>query len=89
MSTQDDPGQASLSDYPSQTHQRPNWTPGNSGSTGRCCENCDHQVSARFARVFGADDGTVHRCRNCAPQADINAGLAADPSRERMEALTQ
>lgn len=53
------------------------------------CQNCEAAVTARFARVFGDNHGQVHCCLECAPNADLKAGLGANPSRDRMEAVTQ
>lgn len=50
------------------------------------CQSCGARVSRRFARVFGDRDDTLHCCPDCAPLADIKAGLAANPDRDRMEA---
>jgi hypothetical protein len=29
------------------------------------CENCDSRLSKRFAKVYGDNDGVVHRCIHC------------------------
>ncbi|AGM11912.1 hypothetical protein DNAM5_49 [Haloarcula californiae tailed virus 1] len=33
------------------------------------CRNCDSHVSSEWARVMGDNDGTVHACPDCAPNA--------------------
>lgn len=45
------------------------------------CEHCDSHVSYDFSRVFGDNQGDVHRCPNCAIARSIYAGAAAGITR--------
>ena len=47
------------------------------------CRNCGGRVSADFARVFGDNDGVVHRCMQCTCQAHLFHGGGADPDKKR------
>lgn len=40
----------------------------------RECEGCGALVSARFARVFGDNQGDVHACPECGVQGHYSAG---------------
>lgn len=36
------------------------------------CTNCGTHVTGMFARVFGDNEDTIHRCMNCAPNTDLD-----------------
>lgn len=40
------------------------------------CENCGAFVTARFARVFGDNDHTIHACTECRTATEILNGRA-------------
>lgn len=41
------------------------------------CQHCQTTVSTHFVRVFGAEDGTVHCCSDCATFRELQNGCAA------------
>ena len=49
-------------------------TPTLSGTT---CEYCGNHLSDQYARVFGDQDGRVHRCSECDSETRLHAGSAA------------
>ncbi|WP_458209011.1 DUF7563 family protein [Haladaptatus sp. NG-SE-30] len=66
---------------------RPAWNPGNEGGSSRfdVCQNdhCDNQhVDPTFSRVFGAEDGPVFACPECASWTALRQGAAANPGFE-------
>ena len=46
------------------------------------CDNCGAHVTEQYRRVFAANDGTLHGCRECREQVEIfngaGAGLTTD-----------
>jgi len=51
------------------------------GTDATTCENCGTHVSASFVRVFGDNDGTLHRCSECTTVSELMDGLGCDPQR--------
>ena len=43
------------------------------------CQHCEAVVSTRFVRVFGAEDGTLYCCSECATFRELQNGCAARP----------
>lgn len=41
------------------------------------CQHCGSEVTEQFARVFGDNEGTVHRCRCCDSSVRLAEGTAA------------
>ena len=46
-------------------------------SSGTICRYCDNHVTARYARVFGDNEGRVHRCPACDSEKRLALGSAA------------
>lgn len=51
-------------------------SPGRQRGVQNQCGHCGTHVSHDFARVFGDNEGTVHRCPSCAVAKSIYAGAA-------------
>ncbi|WP_432765124.1 DUF7563 family protein [Halobaculum marinum] len=51
---------------------------GTGGSTD--CLHCGTHVTQRFARVFGDENGNVHRCQACDSSPRLSRGSAAGKS---------
>jgi ribosomal protein L24E len=47
------------------------------GSSSRECQYCGEFVTDRYGRVFGDEDGVVHRCPECDSQRRLHRGSAA------------
>lgn len=41
------------------------------------CNNCDGHVTEQYARVFAANDGTLHGCPACQKQGAMFEGAGA------------
>ena len=41
------------------------------------CQHCGAHVSERYARVYGDEDGVVHRCLHCESPQFLMAGSSA------------
>lgn len=41
------------------------------------CDNCGSHLTEQYARVFAANDGTLHACRNCSELKDMTLGAGA------------
>ena len=41
------------------------------------CENCDAHVSRPFVRVFGDNEGTLHRCLECTTFRELQDGAGS------------
>jgi uncharacterized Zn finger protein len=59
-------------------------------TSGVACEHCGIEHTRRFVRVFGDNDGRLHRCPACDTTRRLRNGSAAgkrlavpDPQRER------
>lgn len=46
-------------------------------NTSQTCENCGGHITTDYARVFGDQADTVHRCPNCTSFGEIADGRAA------------
>lgn len=58
------------------------WAQNNDCATNNACENCGGHLTPDFVRVYGDEDGDVHRCPNCSTMRERLAGKATDPDRE-------
>ncbi|WP_435346390.1 DUF7563 family protein [Haloarchaeobius sp. HRN-SO-5] len=45
------------------------------------CENCGAHLSSSFVRVFGDNDGTLHRCSECSTVSELMSGLGSNAGR--------
>ena len=58
------------------------WSPLQGKKTKHICQHCNRSVSHDFVRVYGDENGEVHRCFECATGREISRGLATDPDRD-------
>lgn len=56
---------------------------GETGDPNRTCRHCGAHVSARFARVFGNNDGQIYACLDCSTSRELRrgGGLEGDQTR--------
>lgn len=71
--------QTALDEWQTETveNDRPAWL--EFTSTQNECLGCGAHVSSQFVRVSGDESGDVHACPNCATQAMLGRGAAANP----------
>ena len=61
------------------THERPNWTPHETTTTGQGCQNCDAQVDKETMHVFGDNNDVLHHCFECVTATAMKAGAGVNP----------
>lgn len=59
----------------------PQWTPGQSASSGTVCQNCGTKLTRQFARVFGDNRDVAHHCGDCEEISyrDLKWGAGSNP----------